>query len=98
MERPDEPILAFLFHTCTHEIFFILFIDEITNFSSVIEVAIVTVTDLLTDLMTTRLIKPGTKPVITLVIKTVTKPVIKTVTKPVNGIYEFGAFETDRFP
>ena len=58
-----------------------------------IEVAIVTVTDLLTDLMTTRLIKPGTKPVITLVIKRVTP----LVTKPVNGIYEFGAFEVDRF-
>lgn len=73
--------------------FFIPFIDEITNFSSVIEVTIVTVTDLLTNLLTTRLIKPGTalvtKPVITLV--------RKLVIKPVNGIYEFGAFEADRF-
>ena len=62
-----------------------------------IEVAIVTVTDLLTALMTTRVIKPVTalvtKPVITLVIKRVTT----LVTKPVNGIYEFGAFEVDRF-
>ena len=70
-------------------------------FSSVIEVAIVTVTDLLTDLMTTRLIKPGTKPVITLVtafmIKPMTKHMITLVTKPVNGMYEFGAFEADRF-
>ena len=46
--------------------------------SSVIEVAIVTVTDLLTALMI--------------------KPVKALVTKPVNGIYEFGSFEVDRFP
>jgi hypothetical protein len=39
-----------------------------------------------------------TKPVITLVIKRVTTLVTELVTKPVNGIYEFGAFETDRFP
>lgn len=77
--------------------FFIPFIDEITNFSSVIEVTIVTVTDLLTNLLTTRLIKPGTA----LVTKPGTKSVItlvrKLVIKPVNGIYEFGAFEADRF-
>ena len=49
--------------------------------SSVIEVAIVTVADLLTDH----------------VIKPVTDHVTDHVTKPVNGIYEFGAFEVDRF-
>ena len=58
--------------------------------SSVIEVAIVTVTDLLTD----HVIKPVTNHVI----KPVTDHVTALVTKPVNGIYEFGAFEVDRFP
>ena len=78
-------------------------------FSSVIEVAIVTVTDLLTALGIKRVTKPGITPVTELGIKRVTKPgitlvtepgitlVIKRVTKPVNGIYEFGAFEADRF-
>jgi hypothetical protein len=78
-------------------------------YSTVIEVAIVTVTNLLTALLTKPVIKrmtePGitlvtellTKPVITLVIKRVTTLVTELVTKPVNGIYEFGAFEADRF-
>ena len=65
--------------------------------SSVIEVAIVTVADLLTD----HVIKPVTdhviKPVTDHVIKPVTDHVTALVTKPVNGIYEFGAFEVDRF-
>lgn len=59
-------------------------------FSSVTEVAIVTVTDLLTALVI--------KPVTDHVIKRVIKPVTALVTKPVNGIYEFGTFEVDRFP
>lgn len=92
MKNLDKPIVVF-FHTWTHEIFFIPLFHSLMKSqisSSVIEVAIVTVTDLLTD----HVIKRVTDHVI----KRVIKPVTALVTKPVNGIYEFGTFEVDRFP